>query len=334
VWRRRIEARSVSALTILGYHNIEATPFFRARRRKDGVRGFVEQMRFVRRFMNPIGLSDAARMLASGRALPPRSVAVTFDDGYRDMCFVAAPILEEFSIPASFFVVPAYLTGSEDPWWERLAWACEHATAQSITWRGEHYGCTSPRMALQLEAQLLGDLKMMNVEERRNALSLLVDELAPAPRRWRHRLMLDWSDLANLHRRGFDIGSHTSEHAILARETSEKQRVDLACSRRLIEEQLTAEVHNLAYPNGGARDFSDQTLAAAAAAGFQNAVTCVPGRNTAGTSRLALHRVLVTPQAGLPGLAKSLTMVHAAELARVLSGGESRHAQVGAAPAR
>jgi len=321
----------VSALTILGFHNIEPTPFFRARPRKSGVLGFRDQLRFIRRYMHPIGLSEAVESLAAGEPLPPRSVAVTFDDGYRDMRLTAAPILEEFAIPATFFVVPTFLTGGDEPWWEELAWACEHATVGSIEWQGRSVTCTPGRAAADLEQQLLCDLKTMNVEVRRQALRRLIAQFAPAPAAWTDRLMLDWNDVINLHQRGFDIGSHSREHAILAREATEKQQLDLACSRQLIEERLDSPVVNVAYPNGGADDFSEDTVAAAEAAGYQNAVTCVPGRNTAATSRFALHRVLVTPQAGLVGLAKSLMLAHAAYLAR-LTRGDRRDARVGSAP--
>jgi peptidoglycan/xylan/chitin deacetylase (PgdA/CDA1 family) len=304
----------VSALTILGYHNLEPTPFFRGRTNA-GMVGFLAQLRFIRRFMHPVGLSEAAETLATGGVLPPRSIAVTFDDGYRDMCHVAAPLLKEFQIPASFFVVPAYLEGSEDPWWERLAWACEHSTADRVTW-GDQSHPISGSVDRKLERRFLDDLKTMNLEQRSGALAQLIEQLAPTPRTWTDSLMLDWEHLLVIARLGFEIGSHSTGHAILARETVDAQRRDMECSRRVIEEKIDSAVRSIAYPNGGAGDFSSETMSAACEAGFLNGVTCLPGRSTSKTPRLALRRVLVSPTGGLAALSKALLRAHSPQLVR------------------
>jgi len=56
-----------------------------------------------------------------------RTVAITFDDGYRSQ-LVAADVLERLAWPATFFVVPRFLDGglTDGPYWERwdhLTWA-------------------------------------------------------------------------------------------------------------------------------------------------------------------------------------------------------------------
>ena len=46
---------------------------------------------------------------------------MTFDDGYRDNVHVAKPLLERFEIPATVFVVSAYVDSDRDFWWDELA---------------------------------------------------------------------------------------------------------------------------------------------------------------------------------------------------------------------
>lgn len=65
---------------------------------------FRAQMQQVRRWWRPIALSEAADRLARSERLPPRSICITFDDGYLDNLHVAAPILAELGIPATVFV--------------------------------------------------------------------------------------------------------------------------------------------------------------------------------------------------------------------------------------
>jgi len=54
------------------------------------------------------------------QSLPPRTVAVTFDDGYATTWLSAWPILRELNVPATVFVATAYLDGDApfpfDPW--------------------------------------------------------------------------------------------------------------------------------------------------------------------------------------------------------------------------
>ena len=68
-------------------------------------------MRWIAARCRPVPLGDIVRFLEGRTALPPRAVAVTFDDGFRDVFTTAAPILAELSIPATAFVAPGLIDG-------------------------------------------------------------------------------------------------------------------------------------------------------------------------------------------------------------------------------
>ena len=75
-------------------------------------------MEILSKLANPIHLEKFARSLKGGR-IPPRAVVVTFDDGYADNLHHGRPILEEFQIPATVFVVTGYM--GKKFWWDELA---------------------------------------------------------------------------------------------------------------------------------------------------------------------------------------------------------------------
>ena len=50
-----------------------------------------------------------------------RHLAITFDDGYRDNFVNARPVLEQLSLPATFFVVSEWVGSAVLPWWDRDA---------------------------------------------------------------------------------------------------------------------------------------------------------------------------------------------------------------------
>jgi peptidoglycan/xylan/chitin deacetylase (PgdA/CDA1 family) len=70
---------------------------------------FREQMEHVRACANPVSVDDYLAARRGERPLPPRSVLVTFDDGYRDTLEHAAPILSALGIPAVLFTPTSYI---------------------------------------------------------------------------------------------------------------------------------------------------------------------------------------------------------------------------------
>jgi peptidoglycan/xylan/chitin deacetylase (PgdA/CDA1 family) len=82
---------------------------------------FRAMIRNLRQHYRPISLSALLDFVERGRIWPPRTVVVTFDDGYLDNYEHAAPILAEYGVPAAFFVaVGAMGTECVMPWDEHL----------------------------------------------------------------------------------------------------------------------------------------------------------------------------------------------------------------------
>ena len=110
-------AASSSGVRVLMYHDIgDPDPRDRMALRVSPTR-FVEQMTALR--------DDGCRVVPlSSVGDPPhvhggRSVAITFDDGYRSHAW-AAGVLRDFGFTATFFVVPRLLDGGHraEPYWE------------------------------------------------------------------------------------------------------------------------------------------------------------------------------------------------------------------------
>ena len=95
----------------------------------DAVR-FDEQMSLLRDHCQPLSLEEAVAGLTSG-SLPPRAVAVTFDDGYADNAAVALPILQRHGIRATFFVAPGFLDGGR-MWNDSVIEAVRRAPAGAL----------------------------------------------------------------------------------------------------------------------------------------------------------------------------------------------------------
>lgn len=78
---------------------------------------FEEMLPKLARECRVISLSDLVRTLERGGRIEPRTVVITFDDGYRDNLRVAAPLLARHGLPATFFITSGHVdSGRPFPW--------------------------------------------------------------------------------------------------------------------------------------------------------------------------------------------------------------------------
>ena len=264
--------------------------------------GIARQLRLLRRVARIVPLADALERMRRGRPLPRRAVAVTFDDGYRDNLDVAVPLLRRLGVPATFCLVPGLLSREVRPWWETLAWAVTHTERPALEWDDRRFPLTGDADRGAAVSALAEGLKGLDRVGRDRRLDRLVADLEPAGDPGFDSMFLDWDGACRLAATGADIGSHSSFHTILSRETAEAQRLDLARSRADLQDGLDVPVDVLAYPNGRRVDYDAATVAAAEAAGFRAALTTVNGWNDPDTPPFEIRRFVIEPEAGVRGL--------------------------------
>ncbi len=255
------------------------------------------QLRMFRRFCSVLSLDDIFDLLDRGRPLPPRCVALTFDDGYRSSGTIAWPMLRRERLPATLFCSVQAL----DHGW---LWpdAVRHAIRRTsrpllVLERLPEGRLTLPLSTLPQRLAAVARLDMLLKRLPNAAKERVLDELL-----WslcgltRERLvlpglMLSWDEARLLAAEGMDIGAHTITHPILTNISVDEARHEIVQSRRILEERLRTSVPHFAYPNGTARDCSDTIRQLAREAGFRSACMAVNGVNGPGTSLFALRRV-------------------------------------------
>ncbi len=290
-------------LLVLGWHNIDPTPGF-----PDppgvGRLGFAKQLRMLSRFANVLPLQTALGLIEAGEPLPSRAVVLTFDDGYRDNLELGVPMLERHGLPATFFLVPGFLSGTVGAWWEDLSAAFDRARAATLEFGGTVYPLGSPAERETAHAAVRASLKTLDHASRVAEVARVSELLSPAPSSVGEGLFMDWSGAKSLLAAGHEIGSHTVSHAILERETEPGQRVEMGESRAALESGLGITVDTLAFPNGSSADYSDVTTRVARDLGYRCAITTTAGLASGGDSPYEMRRVVVTPTTDLASVAE------------------------------
>lgn len=264
------------ALTILMFHRVLPAPD--ALRPGEAVAAvFDRQMAFLASHFSVLPLAQAVGSMRRG-ALPRRACCITFDDGYADNLTVALPILERYRLPATVFVATGYLDGGR-----MFNDAVIDAVARAA-------GPT-----LNLQGMGLGHYPLRTIEERRAAVSAVLEHLKYQPPAEREagvasliRLagcgalptdtMLTSEQLLELSRRGVEIGGHTVAHTILSTLDDDQARQEMALGKQQLEAIVGKPVSTFAYPNGRPhRDYSARHAAIAREVGFELAVTTAHG---------------------------------------------------------
>ncbi|MDE2372005.1 MAG: polysaccharide deacetylase family protein [Burkholderiales bacterium] len=106
---------------------------------------FEEQLAWLaREHYQVLRLSDVAAFVAGRRALPPRAVVITIDDGYESAYRIAWPALQRHGYPATLFV-PSDFVGARDA----LSWAQIEALSRTGLIDIEAHGKTHRNLALR-----------------------------------------------------------------------------------------------------------------------------------------------------------------------------------------
>lgn len=96
----------------LAYHSVTSTEERDAAQMTVSAERFSDQMRYLAEHGYRVtDAASAVTALRSGHALDPRTVVITFDDGFRDVASHALPVLEHFGFHATIFLVAAALEG-------------------------------------------------------------------------------------------------------------------------------------------------------------------------------------------------------------------------------
>ncbi|MFI5310327.1 MAG: polysaccharide deacetylase family protein, partial [Gemmatimonadales bacterium] len=261
----------------------------------------------------PLGEFEARRRAGT---LPPRAVAVTFDDGYADNLLAAVPLLERHGVPATVFVTAGMIGGDREFWWddaERIAFASQvlvppvpgldvawsasdgaHVAADPATDRWTVQEPSDPTPRHRLYRALCAALKPLPTPERERRLAAWRAWAGvPDAARETHRA-LTRHELVTLSRRpGIGIGAHTMTHPSLALLTPGEQLRELRDSRTWLEDVIRSPVRSVAYPFGTSSDVSEATEHAAVEAGFDVALANEPAAAWRWSRRSLVPRVLV-----------------------------------------
>lgn len=282
---------SFPACTILRYHRVNnnCDPFFKAL----PVSQFKVQMQYLARHFQFLSLDQLASTQAPSRGDRP-CVAVTFDDGYRDNFVHAFPLLREMQIPATIFLTTGYIDTGKLAWYDEVRLAFKltsrpRISLQSIGGPSASLGTEQGRLqAMELTLSWLRNIdnasRLLRLPELFKHLRVTGQLILPAT-------MLGWNEIRQMNKAGMEFGAHTVTHPVLGTLPISRLQDEILGSKTTLEDRLQLPVRHFAYPFGKPSDLCGNAKQVVQAAGFQTAVTTIPGLNLPGQDLLELKRL-------------------------------------------
>lgn len=260
---------------------------------------FEAQIQYLASSASIIPLEEYLDHRERGIPLSEKKVVVTFDDGYKDNLTTAAPVLQKYAVPATFFIATNYIGTGTIKWEDRLHCICSRAATEVLS-----LDLPTGNLALPLGSKedksraidyLVSLLSHLSQGEREQVLEQVFQTLK-ADCRDQEEVMMTWDDVRELaHTPGFAIGSHSAAHQHLTRITPNEVAFEISNSKTLLERELNAPVSLFSYPYG---DYDQAVIQAVKEAGYSGAVTLDYGKNNIQSSPYRLKRVQVPDQVG------------------------------------
>jgi peptidoglycan/xylan/chitin deacetylase (PgdA/CDA1 family) len=162
-----------------------------------------------------------------------RYAMMTFDDGYFNN-MLAVPILEEFRVPATFFISTNHIKQNKSYWWDVLyrelivrGFTNAQIQHEALTFKAMKHEAVDDELVGRFGAAALtprGDIDR----------PFTPDELAK------------FASCPYVH-----LGNHTTDHAILINYSADEMRQQVVGGQDALEEMTGRRPISIAYPNGG-----------------------------------------------------------------------------------
>jgi peptidoglycan/xylan/chitin deacetylase (PgdA/CDA1 family) len=240
---------------------------------------------------------DEALLLLKQKALPPKSVVLTFDDGYYNFYARAYPALQTRGFPSTVYLTTYYSEFNRPIYNLGISYVLWKAGARS--WHPRNVGgfsgdFTLPEMHSDAWLALIryADREELMGAQKDALLDAVADSLGVDMSRIHERRLLHLmnpTEVAELARAGVDFQMHSHRHRT-PRDEAFLQR-DLLDNEIRIERFTGTKPAHFCYPNGDCHDVLSSCLRQL---DVRSATTCVPGLAAPDTPLLELPRLIDT----------------------------------------
>ena len=283
-----VARRKYSHFQILSYHRVndEQNPFFGG----VSVKVFARQMEMLCKYFSVLPLEELVERMEKND-VPPNAIAITFDDGYRDNYENGFPVLRQFGLPATIFLVTGAVDSKNGLWHDHVFDAFLRTNARSVSIGGKEFPLRTPSEKFTAVNVFRRYLRRYTFHDWADHIQKLTDKLAVPEQYCVGAEKLRWQEIEEMSKDHITFGAHTVSHPILTRMPLSEAIDEIIGSKEIIEKRLGLPVRLFAYPNGSRDDFNVAIKQVLKENGFVGAATTLWGTNDVHTDPFELRRM-------------------------------------------
>lgn len=274
---------------ILLYHGVHGDDVVLEGRNSSGkhisAARFRAQMSWLAENKPVVSMATVAAAYREHKDLPPGAVLVTFDDGFLNNYTDAWPILEQYGLPATFYLATGFIgTG-------RMIWS-DILEANIIGANIDHITLEFPEGPLSwsldsIDAKVGSFLKIKEIcktlpNDIKDGVVAQVRSLSKATVATDHPLyaFMSWDEVREMNASPLvDFGAHTVDHVSLAKVPHSTMVAQIDASVTALEENLGQKCHFFSYPEGQESDYNDDVIEHLKSRNFDHSPTAIDGVN-------------------------------------------------------
>lgn len=259
---------------------------------------FDEQVAYLRSDYNLIGIDEFTAHLKERRKFAPRTVILTFDDGYADNLIHAIPVLEKHKAQALFYITTSKLNTHDVLWWDQLEYVFFKTPVLppelSITIEHTKHTFDTAKDHEGTYHQLHPLIKYTHYKERDRIMSDLLQWAGISGINDDSYRLLSHEQLKTMSNSSACVlGSHTIDHPVLSELSYEEQLEQINGSKKILEELSGKPVNHFSYPFGSRIDYNGNSINACKASCFDMVTSNFAWQTHSYTQRFEVPRYLV-----------------------------------------
>jgi len=272
--------------TILRYHSVadfkDGEFIYASPQITVSTKNFEKQIRYLSKRYNIIPLEEIALHIKEGRNLPKNSLAITFDDGYKDNYINAYPILKKYGATATFFLTAGCINGKNILLTHRIIYAFKETKKKEVEIPNQLNIIKLETLKDKLNAISTVNRIILHLDQskREEFITNLENKLGVEINRQEcsYKYMLSWDEIKEMKENGMSFGAHTITHCNLPHCSYDYAKKEIEGSKSILEENIGRPINLFSYPDGTIKiHFNEEMKKLVRETGFISATTSIDG---------------------------------------------------------
>lgn len=260
---------------------------------------FYKQIDFLKKNCSILSMDEVVEISMLKKTWPKNPVALTFDDGFKNNASIAAPILKNLDVPATFYICPGMIGGDEIFWVDKVE-ACINLTKEkslTIDLNGSvEFFLESHQSRINAVQKIKNFCKSVNQHQKDTIISELIykSNINPGYSHAENYHIMNWDEVSFLNKSNlFIIGGHSNKHEIFTKQNRDEVYQNIKNSLDTLHSKLGQPIKHYSYPEGQSNHFDKFVVQQLKQFNIQCCPSSIEGSNEPSADLFHLRRYMV-----------------------------------------